>query len=288
MAWLRLLRITLAPTILWDVAAGAWLVHGASPLNPSWGFTLLACLCVYHAGMVFNDVADRDLDAKFRPQRPIPSNQIRTSTATLAGIALFCVAWLAATPLNSEQTTLIRALMLIVLLYNFSGSLLRSSIGPALLAAARASSFTLGALCFTSAREFIGGPYVWVAAGYALFFLFLSRLAQEEEKGCTGMRGLSRILAASCAPWMILAPAFSVAGAVSVMTLQVFLVRPAWQARHQFWSPKDVQSHIRRGLSHAPFVTSCGLVAHGYGLFALAGVGIFFSVSQLAKRLPPE
>ena len=271
-----------------DVAAGAWLVHGASPLNASWGFTLLACLCVYHAGMVFNDVADRGVDTEFRPQRPIPSGQIRTSTATLAGLALLSVAWLATTPLNSEQTTLVRALMLIVLLYNFSGSLLRSSIGPALLAAARACSFTLGALCFTSAREFVGGPYVWVAAGYALFFLFLSRLAQEEEKGCTGMRGLSRVLAASCAPWMILAPAFSVTGALSILMLQLFMVRPAWRAKHQFWPPKDVQGHIRRGLSHAPFVASCGLVVHGHGLFACVGVAIFLLVSQLAKRLPPE
>lgn len=52
-------------------------------------FLLLSTLFLYGGGIAFNDVCDADLDAKERPERPIPSGQITKGTALIFVIILF-------------------------------------------------------------------------------------------------------------------------------------------------------------------------------------------------------
>jgi 4-hydroxybenzoate polyprenyltransferase len=75
--------------VLGRAAGGAALVHPVTVAR------IGSSLCLYYAGMAANDYADRDLDAKERPERPIPSGRVTPATAlgvalalTSAGVAL--------------------------------------------------------------------------------------------------------------------------------------------------------------------------------------------------------
>lgn len=86
--YLALARPSNLPTVWTNVLAGTALaVPGA--IEP--GRTALVALggsLLYSAGMVLNDALDREIDAKERPERPIPSGRVRATTAFAVGHAL--------------------------------------------------------------------------------------------------------------------------------------------------------------------------------------------------------
>jgi 4-hydroxybenzoate polyprenyltransferase len=78
------------PTVWMNVLAALVLASGALPLGP---FLLLvvALSAFYAAGMVWNDVMDRALDAVAKPERPIPSGRISVDAARAFGAGLFAL-----------------------------------------------------------------------------------------------------------------------------------------------------------------------------------------------------
>ena len=101
--WLRLVRVGTLFSPGCDVLAGAAIAAAAVAKQPE--LTLpgipvlaraaLASIAVYAAGMVFNDVADRQEDRLQRPERPLPRGDISlvgalALGALLIGLALLC------------------------------------------------------------------------------------------------------------------------------------------------------------------------------------------------------
>ena len=89
-AWLQLMRLPNVFTAAADVMMGYLVTHGT--LRPASHFALLAaasCL-LYLSGMILNDVFDAEVDAKERPERPIPSGRIthRAAAAMIQGCRL--------------------------------------------------------------------------------------------------------------------------------------------------------------------------------------------------------
>ena len=89
----ELVRFPAALTVPGDTLAGA----AAAGTLSGWRPVVLATssMCLYWAGMALNDFADRELDRKERPERPIPSGRVTPSTAlgvasglTLLGVGL--------------------------------------------------------------------------------------------------------------------------------------------------------------------------------------------------------
>src|SRR5262245_66249752 len=67
-------------------------------LSSSHAALLLASACAYAGGMALNDACDAPLDARERPERPIPSGRIsRTAAFGIAAILLALSIGLAAT-----------------------------------------------------------------------------------------------------------------------------------------------------------------------------------------------
>ncbi|MCK6545222.1 UbiA family prenyltransferase [Myxococcota bacterium] len=86
--YLALARPSNLPTVWTNVLAGSALAAPGA-LEP--GRTALVALggsLLYSAGMVLNDAFDRAIDAKERPERPIPSGRVAASTAFALGAAL--------------------------------------------------------------------------------------------------------------------------------------------------------------------------------------------------------
>ncbi len=84
---LRLGRVSNLPTVWSNVLAG--LVLSGSAWTPAHAAALaLAASLFYVGGMYLNDYFDRDIDARERPERPIPAGAVRAGSVLAAGLAL--------------------------------------------------------------------------------------------------------------------------------------------------------------------------------------------------------
>ena len=89
--YLRLGRVSNLPTVWSNVLAGVVLADGAPRAGTL--VPLLAALSLFYVGGMFlNDAFDRDVDARERPERPIPSGRIGAAEVFGLGFAMFAVA----------------------------------------------------------------------------------------------------------------------------------------------------------------------------------------------------
>ncbi|MCX7915998.1 MAG: UbiA family prenyltransferase, partial [Verrucomicrobiae bacterium] len=87
-AWGQLVRLPMLSTALADPLAGWWVSGQQLPLA-SLALVLVASVCLYAAGMVWNDWFDYRLDCRERPERPLPQGAIsRRNAALVAGLLM--------------------------------------------------------------------------------------------------------------------------------------------------------------------------------------------------------
>lgn len=93
----ELVRAPAALTVPGDTLAGA--ASAGWPGGRGTALLPVASTCLYWAGMALNDFADRELDRRERPERPIPSGRVSPRTAlgisaglTAAGLGVAAVA----------------------------------------------------------------------------------------------------------------------------------------------------------------------------------------------------
>jgi 4-hydroxybenzoate polyprenyltransferase len=138
----ELVRAPAALTVPGDSLAGA--AAAGWPFGRRTPMLAVASTCLYWAGMALNDWADRDLDAKERPERPIPSGRVAPSMAlglagglTAAGLAVAAVAG------GRRALAVAAPLAGVVWLYDLAAK--PTPAGPVAMAAARALDVLLGA-----------------------------------------------------------------------------------------------------------------------------------------------
>jgi MFS family permease len=90
---LRLGRVSNVPTVWTNVAAGVALSGAAFPLGIFAGLVVALSL-FYIGGMYLNDAFDREIDARERPERPIPSGIVSAGAVFAIGFGLMAVGWL--------------------------------------------------------------------------------------------------------------------------------------------------------------------------------------------------
>lgn len=188
-AWGRLLRLSLLPTAVADIAAGAvWAQGGFEFARPQPWLLVAASLCVYHGGMALNDWADRAADARARPARPIPSGAIAPRAALAVGLALLVLAPLLAFGVDRLCGVAILAVSAAAGAYDLLGR--GAWLGPALLALCRAGN--LGAGILLGVRH--GTPHagIWVPLQplllappllYGAYVFCVSRVGRLEDTG---------------------------------------------------------------------------------------------------------
>ncbi|HZB39295.1 MAG TPA: UbiA family prenyltransferase, partial [Beijerinckiaceae bacterium] len=84
---LRLGRVSNLPTV-WTNVIAATALAGGDPLSWRAGVALLAMTLFYVGGMYLNDAFDREIDARERPKRPIPSGEVSAGLVFGAGFAM--------------------------------------------------------------------------------------------------------------------------------------------------------------------------------------------------------
>ncbi|MGE0536926.1 MAG: UbiA family prenyltransferase [Pirellulales bacterium] len=98
-AWLELVRLPNVFTAAADILLGYFFTHPLDALADSWPVLLLlivASAAIYTAGMALNDYFDRQVDARLRPTRPIPSGRVSAVSAARLGWSLLAIGFVAA------------------------------------------------------------------------------------------------------------------------------------------------------------------------------------------------
>lgn len=172
-AYLQLFRIANVFTAMADVAMGFLFVHGSFNPLPVFLCLLAASSLLYTAGMVLNDVSDVEVDARDRPERPIPSGRVALSTAQILGCGmLLCgiaLGWASGLLGDLDGAVTWRGgavaslLGLCVVLYDLL--LKPTPLGPVAMGACRFLNVLLGMSFAVPVTD------AWNVAGYATYHL---------------------------------------------------------------------------------------------------------------------
>lgn len=196
-AWGRLLRLSLAPSAAADIAAGTVFAARDWPRGVDPFLLIGASLCVYHGGMALNDWADRDVDRRLRPDRPIPSGSVSSRSAGIVAVLLLVIGPAVAVAANVQSGITLTLVALLATIYDLFGR--GPWLGPLLLSACRAGNLFAGLqLGRATGRVFIHPsagiegdvtihlppdvPEIALVAGlYGLYVFFVSRLGRLED-----------------------------------------------------------------------------------------------------------
>jgi hypothetical protein len=145
----QLVRLPNAFTAMADIALGAWASGALAGRWAMFGCLLVASTLLYWSGMVWNDYFDLVQDRKERPQRPLPSGRVSTSTAAWLGIGLMLGGLLGAlvadllAPDGGWQALPI-ACLLTLTIFAYDGWLKRTWAGPVAMGTCRFLNILLG------------------------------------------------------------------------------------------------------------------------------------------------
>lgn len=163
-----LVRAPAALSVPGDVVAGA---AAAGTLDRRTPALAGASVCLYWAGMVANDWADRDLDAVERPERPIPSGRVPAPGALGIAAGLTAVGLALAGAAGGRRAFAVAApLAATVWAYDLKAK--NTAAGPAVMAACRGLDVLLGASGGRPARAV---PAALVVAAHTYTVTELSR-----------------------------------------------------------------------------------------------------------------
>jgi 4-hydroxybenzoate polyprenyltransferase len=179
---LRLCRIPNVFTAFANVVAGVVLARGGGFESRD---TLLVAAsgALYCSGMVFNDLFDRDIDARERPERPLPSRAVSVAAAAALAIALMSAGVVLAALLAPRSAAVAALLAGAILLYD--ALLKKTWAGPLAMGLCRFLNVLLG---LTAAP--VSSAWYWAAPSAAgLYTASLTFVARDEVGGSSRRRG---------------------------------------------------------------------------------------------------
>ncbi|MEO8561220.1 MAG: UbiA family prenyltransferase [bacterium] len=139
--YLRLVRAPAAFSALGDPLAGMIAACGGLSRERAPRLAAASAL-IYLAGMALNDLADRDEDARERPERPIPSGAVSPRAAAMVGGALLFGGIAVARGAGARWTGPALAAMVVAYDFRLKHS---ATFGPIAMGACRSLSLLMGA-----------------------------------------------------------------------------------------------------------------------------------------------
>lgn len=158
--------VTAISDVLAGVAIALLFVSNGSILDGQALIALIvATVGLYGGGVVFNDVFDAGLDARERPERPIPSGRVSIQAATTLGIVLFLIGVAAASIVGMLPSLIAFAIAGMCLVYDKWGKH-HVVAGPLTMGLCRGLNLLLGISYSGMALE-----KVWFLAGVPVIFI---------------------------------------------------------------------------------------------------------------------
>ncbi len=178
----RLLRLSLAPTIVADIVVGVVVGAGGHWIEgPAPYLLLLASLGIFHGAMAVNDWADRAEDARSRPDRVLPSGAVSPTAALVTGLVLMAGGVALAFGAGPRPGIWMGVVAVTALAYDLAGR--GPVLGPSLLGACRFGNLGAGlALAAWSAGEQPEPATLAPALLYGAYVFTVSRLGRLEDR----------------------------------------------------------------------------------------------------------
>jgi 4-hydroxybenzoate polyprenyltransferase len=292
--YLELMRpaniVTAWADILVGFAASGWiifddLINGQANfvnLIPL-GWLLLATTGLYGGGIVFNDVFDAELDAKERPNRPIPSDRVSRQNATLLGSLLYTIGIVAA-----FQVSWLSGIIGIVITF---ASLLYDAIakhhaffGPLNMGLCRGFNLLLG----VSAVPAIVWERWYLALIPILYIAAITAISQGEVHGGKKITGVLAILLIAIVLTAVLALGFlqdyAVIAALPFAILLAIRVLPNFVKAAREPVPEKIRTAVKVGVLSLIILDAtiaAGFAGLYYGLLVLILLPISMKLAQL-------
>ncbi len=185
---LRLGRVSNLPTVWTNAMAGLVLAGGVPSLAPI-ALLAVAASALYVAGMVLNDVYDADIDAKERPERPIPSGLVSRDEARAWGFGLLALGVVVATITGRFAVAtptwgpMIAAAITAVLVVVYDAWHKGNPGAPVVMGLCRAGVYAMAAACVPGP---IDPAVVTGALLLCLYVVSLTYVAKFEGSGALG------------------------------------------------------------------------------------------------------
>lgn len=182
---LKLGRISNLPTV-WTNTVAAIVLAGATVTSSATPLLLAAMTLFYLGGMYLNDAFDADIDARDRPERPIPAGEIARTTVFFVGFCLLAgglvLLCLAATQ-SPEQTGVwpgVSGVVLIgaIIFYNWHHK--ENVLSPVVMGLCRLLIYVSVGFCFTIVLPL---PLLVGAVLLFSYLIGLTYLAKQENLG---------------------------------------------------------------------------------------------------------
>ena len=181
-AYLQLVRLPAVFSAWADIALGMLLAHDTLYYDDCllpFALLLLTSTCLYWAGMTFNDVFDVEIDAKERPQRPIPSSRISKRAAIRLGCGLMLAGSVSA--LFAGRFSFLVAIILSIAVLAYDGWMKKTHFGPLAMGSCRFLNVMLGA-SLQPEWSSLWVPLHWqVAACLGIYIVGVTWFAREES-----------------------------------------------------------------------------------------------------------
>jgi 4-hydroxybenzoate polyprenyltransferase len=233
--WLQLLRAPNLLTVPGDPLAGYFLAAGTAAASPTKGALIaLASLCLYMAGLLFNDYADQEVDRHERPQRPLPAGLANPHVVVGAAAALVSAGISLAFIVAFSSGWLAIVLAGLIGAYDFSLKKL-PVIGPVVMGSCRGLSLLMGA--------YAGSPHAgleWAWMGgliLAIYIAVVTQVARGEmatERASGWYWGPGLVLVSSVALLrMVLGSVVGWPEALAFVPAVAVVLRGGWQANRR-------------------------------------------------------
>jgi hypothetical protein len=172
---LKLGRVSNLPTVWTNTLAGT-LVAGGSWQDPRIAVVVVAMSLFYEGGMFLNDYFDRDIDARERPERPIPSFEIAPGRVAAIGWGLIAggLVLLAILGLQALGVGLLLAAFIVAYDRHHKGN----AFAPVLMGMCRALVYVIAAMALAGT---LSGSLIIAAIAMLAYVAGLSYAAWQER-----------------------------------------------------------------------------------------------------------
>jgi 4-hydroxybenzoate polyprenyltransferase len=267
-AYLALARPANVVTALADVVAGFAAAGGNWDRAAGLGWALAATAGLYAGGVVLNDFFDREIDARERPERPIPSGAVPAPAAAVVGAVLLAAGAGVAMRASGPASWTAAAIAALVLGYDAWAKSSRV-FGPVTIAGCRALNLVLGMAVPAS----LAGGRAALAALPFVYIVAVTGLSRSEVHG--GNRtGAASAFVAVAAVVAVVALLAGVGGwpAIGLLFSALF----GWRVLPAFWGAcrrpdaAAIRGAVRAGILSLVFLDASIAAASGRPLLALS------------------
>jgi hypothetical protein len=277
--YLRLGRVSNLPTVWTNVAAGA-LLAGAAPHLSTLLALAFALSAFYVGGMYLNDGFDRTIDARERPERPIPAGLVSARRVFTIGFGLLALGLVGVAGISLRAAPIASGAALAATIIIYDAWHKANPLSPVIMGLCRVFVYTTAALAVTGR---LGTPVLAGAACLLAYLIGLTYVAKHENKPL-----LARLwpMAGLAAPLVYALPALrSPVVALAAAALATWIVRAVVLLRSS--APRRIPRAVTSMIAGISLVDALLLARAGASVTIVVLVASGWLVTLLFQRHVP-